>query len=311
MRRFISAAAALIVMLLFVPSFTISASAAKNYAQGWDGNYEKSELIDNAGIFSSQQIESLNELIRICSQDTSQNIMVYVAGPGEFRSDYDTDIFADDSYDEIYGEDTDGVFFYMDFTGKKPAYDCFSTSGKASMVYGDHMNTILNDAGDHFPPSSVTDYKAYSDDIAEGVISFLNDLNFYNNSYRSSLGEYYRDDNTGKYFYYKHGKLYITKSKPPTMKLSAFIIAIFIGGLVTVIVYFTTKASYKFKASTSASVYVSKEEMERFGWQDQFIRSYQTRTRIESNSGGGGGRSHSGGGGRSHSGGHRTSGRHR
>lgn len=310
MRRFFSAAAALVMMLIFIPSFSIKASAAKNYAQGWDGDPGKSGLIDNADLFEDWQEEELSDAIRAYSEELKINIMVYVAGSGEYRDDYSTEIFSDDYYDELFGEDTDGVFFYMDFTGKSPAYDVLSTSGEAALKFGGHIDRILANVHKFFPPSSVSNYSDYADTIASGVICFLGELESYNKSYRKASLDYYYDQYSHKYFYYKFGKLYITKSKPPIIKIQAFLIASIVGSLVAVIVYFTTKSTYRFKSATNARIYASSEQMERFGWQDQFIRSYQTKTRIESNSGGGGSRSHSGGG-HSHSGGHRTGGRHR
>lgn len=313
MKRFISAAAVLVMMLIFIPSFAIEASAAHNYAKGWDGDSGKSCLIDNADLFSDQQEKELNQMIRSQSEKLRINIMVYVAGSDErYRSDHDTEIFADDFYDETFGEDTDGVLLYMDFSGKSPAYDVLSTSGEAALKYGGDITPILHAVQAYFPPSSVTDYSGYSENLKEGVIHFLDRLTSYDEAYRKSLFYYYRDEYTGKYFYYKFGKFYVTKSKPPALKLLVLFIASALGGLVSVIVYFTTKSSYKFKASTNARVYVSSADgVERFGWQDQFIRSYQTRTRIDSDSGGGGGSRGGGGGGHSHSGGHRTGGSHR
>ena len=72
------------------------------------------------------------------------NICVFIAGPEHLMSDQYEVQFCKDSYSERFGEDTDGVFLYIDMTGKKPAYDYMATAGKAILFYQDNVDDILD-----------------------------------------------------------------------------------------------------------------------------------------------------------------------
>lgn len=307
MKKIISAIAALLTIINIVPVLCISA-AAKNYASGWQGDPAKSGLIDDADIFDERQEAELNEAIQEAAEKLELNILIYAAGSESRMSDSQTEIFADDAYDELYGEDTDGVFYFMDFTGKRPAYDYISTSGTAVLFYQRHIDTIFNRMDSYLPPSSVSDYKEYSYKIASGIEFFLTQLEEYSGRHKSVF-DYYYDTSSGKYFYYSRGELVVSKHMPPFKMFKLFMISLFFGSIVSVIVFFSTKSTYKFKSSTNANVYISKEEINKQDWSDNFIRTYTTKTRIESSSGGGGGGG--GGGGHSHSGGHGGGGHHR
>ena len=81
------------------------------------------------------------------------------------------------------------------------------------------------------------------------------------------------------------------------------IIALIIIGILTIIM-FIIASSYKFHAKTSAKNYAYGNNVVYRVQTDNFIRTYTTKHKIESNSGGHSGGGHSGGGGRSHGGRH-------
>ena len=68
--------------------------------------------------------------------------------------DSETSTFCDRAYDEWFGPDTDGVFFFIDMTGKRPAYDYISTAGKAILFYDGVTDDIREATYEYLPSSS-------------------------------------------------------------------------------------------------------------------------------------------------------------
>lgn len=300
--------AAVLICLSMLPMFAVSASAADSYHQGFSGDPGDSRLVDKEydggdGLFSDLQKEELNNAIVRYSEELQLNIMVWIGG--NYRSDNDTEIFADDTYDEIYGEDTDGVFYYIDLSGKSPAYDYISTSGKAVLIYESKINSMFSYLDNYLPASGQT---IYPEDIYGAVTAFLSLLkSHYDNKPSSSL-TYYHDVSSGKYFYYKGDELIITKSKPPALWLKACMISFIIGLVVSLLIYFITASRYKFKSSANPNIYMKNEATRFHEKSDILLRSHVTKHRLESSSGGGrsgGGGGHSGGGGHGGGGHHR------
>lgn len=314
-KRFISAVFSLLTFIALLPALAVTSAAAKdegysqdangsvngNYAKGWDGDYTKSLFYDTANIFSDDEKAELTEYVQEAAQELEMNIFVFAAGPSYYMSDEKTEIFADDSYDEYFGEDTDGVFFFMDFTGKKPAYDYISTSGKAVPYYQDDISDIFSSVNSYLPPSSVSEYSQFKDDISDAVITFISELKYY----RGGDTAYY-DDDSGKYFYYENNKLIITDKPPLKARLKVLIFAVPAGIIAAFIYFFSIKKAYKFKSSANPNVYISSEDTQFIRRDDRFIRTYTTKTKIESSSSSGGsGGGHSGGGGHGGGGSHR------
>ena len=300
MKRLLSLMASAVICLCMLSVFAAgSASAAENYAQGFDGNSQRSGLIDNEynngkGIFGDDReyFSSLDEKIKLASNELQMNIAVYIGGVA--RANYQTESFADDSYDQMYGPDTDGIFYYLDLSGKSPAYDYISTSGKGVLNYQESIDTIFTQLDYYLPKSG---QPIYASDIYNAIDRFVELLYDYNDTGTSGF-RYYLDRDTGKYFYYKNDELIITKTgKPPALWLIAAAIGAGIGGLTTLISYLIAKRNYKFKSKTNPSIYLSSETVRFTDRSDTFLRSYVTKHRIESSSGGGGGSRGGGGGG--------------
>ncbi len=276
-----------------------------NYHNDTPVNSSESGISDTYGFFDEDELDGLTMLVQNKAEELDMNIFVFIAGSEYRMSDYQTEIFADDTYDEMYGEDTDGVFYFMDFTGEKPAYDYISTSGKAVLMYEKHIQSIHDACQKLLPPSGLSDYSEYSNDVANAVSQFLTQLDYY---YKEKSSGYYYDKSSDKYFYYQGDNLVISYSPPLSVRMRPLIFALPVGIISAIIFYFATKSRYKFKASANPAVYVSHEETRFINKDDRFIRTYTTKEKIETNSGG----SHSGGGGgHSHSGGHGGGGSHR
>ncbi len=296
MKKFVTAAFTLLMTLIMLPVVPISASADEDN-QGWKGDASASKFIDNVDFFSDSEEAEINKKVQETAGELEMNILILAAGYEYYMSDDQTEIFSDSSYDTTYGVDTDGVFFFMDFTGKKPAYDYISPSGKAMIFYKDNIDSILNAVWSYLP-SSDSDYTQHTDDIKDGIYCFLGQLSEYYDSDSS-----YYDEYSDRYYYMEDEEVVITRSKPLAVRLKALLFAVPIGAIAGLIFFFATKYHYKFKTSANPNVYVSHEDTRFIHREDRFIRTYTTKTKIESSSGGS--RSGGGGGGGRGGGGHR------
>ncbi len=299
MRKIISLLASAFILIGMIPIFSYAEdNSDKSYEELSDilnGIYA-GFVLDNNGILDGNTVSELNSLAEETAHSVGINIAVYIAGTNDYyRSDYDIERFADSTYDSTFGDNTDGVFFYMDISGRRPAYDYISTSGKAILFYQHNIDNhvIFDRIYAYLPPS---DQQCTANDVENAVKEFLDCMEGYA-AETDDFTSYYYDSKTDKYIYYKNGELQITSKRPLAAMFPVFLASIGIGFLVGIIVYFANKSKYKFKVSTNPSVYVSSEETKFLNRQDTFIRAHTTKTKIESSSSGGGG---GGGGGGSH-----------
>ncbi len=306
MKRFFSVLAVFAVCLCILPSCALKADAAKNYHTGFSGDSGRSRIEDERGIFDDNQsdLDELNQMIRDTSEKLRMNILIFAAGTP--RNDEATVIFADDSYDEIFGEDTDGVFYYLDLSGKYGLCDHISTSGEAVLKYEKNIDSIFY-ALDAYLPKSGEEVR--EEDIHDAIVAFLGQLEKYADHHPTTF-EYYHDEASGKYFHYSGGELKITKTKPLILYVKPFFMSLAVNFVIMLIVYLIIKSHYKFKSSADPVVYVSTTASRFTQRSDMLTRTYTDKTRIQSSSGGGSGH-RSGGGGHSHSGGHGGGSHHR
>lgn len=287
----------ILVIAMFGVIF-IQSSAKTDVAKGFDGNYINSGFLDNTGLVANS--DELTTLVQQTAQKLEMNIFVYTAGKNDInRTDDNIERFADSYYDQIYGEDTDGVLYYMDVSGRSPAYDYISTSGKAVLTYQKNIENIFTRL-DNYLPASTEPVKA--EHIENAVKCFLSALEDYS-TYKPSAFEYYHDESSGKYMFMKNGEFVVSRNKPLIFNIGLLVACMVAGLLVAVIVYFATKSRYKFKKSQNPVIYARNENTVFRRSTDDFIRTYTTKQKIQTNSGGGGG-GHSGGGGGHGGGGH-------
>lgn len=289
---------ALSLILAGAVVFNLFIRRGENLGKGFDGNSKNScVLVGSEDMFLYDQdiLEELDSLAKEYSDKLDMNVCIYLSEEW-YNSDNAVQIFCDDTYDEIYGEDTDGVFYMIDLSGSSPARDCISTSGKAVLLYEKELDDIFERINTHLPSGGNT---AYPDDIDGAVREFLSQLERYGNK-KPGIFSSYHDKSSGKYFYYRGGEFIVSKKRPPVANLLMLLITAVIGTVTGIITYFSIKSKYKFKTSANPGVYVSHEESRLTEQSDTFIRSYVTKHKIETSSGGGS----SSGGGHSHSGGH-------
>lgn len=277
--------------VLYIQSFSKT-----DIAEGFDGDYTESGLFDNAQIIENPT--TLINAVQETAKELEMNILIYIAGKSDSNlSQDDTERFADSAYDEIYGENTDGIFYYMDLSERKPMYDYISTSGKAILCYQKNMDNIFSRMDSYLPSSGQT---ANAEDVEKAVYAFLDALKDYSNYKPSSL-EYYHDESTGLYVFMKDGEFVVSEHKPVIYNIILMIVFLVIGAVVAVITYFAIAHHYKFKKSQNPVIYAQNENTIFRRSTDDFIRTYTTKQKIETNSGGGG---FSGGGGCHGGGGH-------
>ena len=300
MKRVLSLIASCVICLCLLPFTMLDAHASNNDYQGWDGNWRASKLVDNeyggSGLFSNENKKALEEKIQTYAKDLEMNILIYIGG-NAFYSDDAVQSFCNDTYDMTFGNDTDGILYYIDLSGNSPARDCISTAGKALLLYEKNKNEIFDHLDNYLPSSGQA---IQEQDIYDAVNSFLSQLSYYS-EYRPSSFSYYHDKNTGRYIYYKDGELMITDKKPFLLWMYILLVCLAIGGLVGIITYFVAKSNYKFKSKTNPSVYLANNDVNFTERSDTLIRSYVTKHKIETSSGGG---SRGGGGGGFHGGSH-------
>lgn len=298
MKKFLKVIAFLAAMFVFACVVAmIPTGSTKNLAEGWDGDTDLCEVIDDAGLFSKKEKKALDSLIRDTAEELEINVLVYIGGSGDaYMTDEQTEAFAHNYYDETFGEYTDGILYYMDMSGGYGAYDFISTSGRAILMYQGDIDRIFTYLDAYLPASG---QEIVPDEIYSAVEAFCSQL-ISNSSYdRSSFHDTYH----GLYNYVENGKFKVTRNRPLSGRIAIAFGCILIAGIISLIVHACIKSHYKFKQSLNPTAYLSREKTVFSQRSDVQTRVYTTKTKIESSSGGGGGRSGGGSFGGSHGGG--------
>ena len=297
-------------ILLFLVSFLISGTAlvrGKNLRVPFDGDTSRSGIIDDRNIIEPDEEERLNKLIKERSAKLEMNIVIFVSGTKLY--DYETKNFTANTYDKLMGKEfTDGMLYYMDFSGKRPAYDYLWVSGSAAIIFPHNISEVTDKIIPYLPPSSKQNISQY--DVIPGIEHFLDVISSYVENYSTNYLRYEEDKENKIYFFDTGKEFYVSKRPGPRLSLNLFG-AFMVGYITMLIIYFVTKHRYKFKDKTDARIYVANGKTVFTERSDVFIREHTTRVKIESSSGGHSGGGHHGGGGGGHSGGGRGGGSHR
>ena len=304
MKRFMMFMAAVLSCAAVIVCGSVTAFAAKDIppAAGFDGDTSDCRVYDEKGLFTEAELKKLDELVQETADELDMYVAIYLSDTA--RSEGVTQIFADEKYEELFEPNSDGVFYYMDLSEQYSAYDYISTSGKAILIYDDHIDSMLSSIFNYLPASGEP---ITADEISVGIEKICQTLRAYNREPKNN--EYRYVEYNGTYVYYKDGQTVVSSSKPPAVRVrNALVFGLPSGLIVGLLFFFITKSNYKFKSSCSPHVYVSREETNFTQREDRFIRTYTTKTKIESSSsshGGGGGGSHGGSGSHGGGGGHR------
>ena len=246
-----------IAFLLAVSVIVVNLTTKNLHVDFSDDDISKSGIVDEYGLFSSDQplFDRLSDEVRECARKNRMNILVYL--PDSRRRNYsDDDVrnFTDETFDATFGEFTDGILYYIDISGKRPACDDMSKSGSASIVYTDSICQSMFSSLDQYLPSS---YSTEPIDPEKAISHFCSFLTSYNTD-RPRMSYYY-DGNaqTRSYTYKKNGKIFITESMPPVKKLKTVATSDLAGVLIALILYFVIKRNYKFKNKTDPRIYLA------------------------------------------------------
>jgi len=288
-----------IAFILILSTLIVMARPVKgNLRVPFESDKNFSELYDQADLFDNAQEKQLRKRIKSCSEELEMNIIVYINKT--YRDDDSVVDFTANYYDQCAGEEyTDGVLMYIDLSSN--AYDYISCSGKAGIIYGGRTEDFFDDYALHRQPSSQT---PDPEKFFVTVTNFCDLMVKYNDNYVQSDFAYEKDEENGISFFNYDGEFYVTDYAAPGSRRIRLDCIFLVGLVIYTIIYLCIKKKYKFKDKTNPSIYVVNGKTNFREKSDIFIRTYTTKVKIESSSGGGG---RSGGG---HSGGHVGGGRH-
>ena len=298
---------AVIVGLFLFDTFVANLSSKNLYEEFTEDDISKSGIIDEHGIFASNQslLRNLESEIQECARNNNMNILVFLPDSSRsYYSDSQTEYFTTKEYNEVFGENTDGLLYYLDISGKRPAYDDIATSARANLVFTDSVCDRIFNSLDPYLPSSYSTEPLDPEKIGEAISEFCSCVDRYNTSSTRQSYYYVADADPKVYVYTKSGRTYVTRSAPPIKKWPVLIFSELLGALVSLIVYLISKHNYKFKSKTNPRIYLPGGAINLSQNADIFQGTHTTKTRIESSSGGSrsGGYHHSGGGGGHHGG---------
>ena len=225
------------------------------------------------------------------------------------RSDYEIERMAKEGAMYLFGRQpyNGTVYLYIDFDGKKNAYDYIFAGNDAFLYYTngddgteDRIDRILTAMERTFPAGGVTPDPA---EIQKGLEEYCRQLIHYKQAGPVS-DIYYTDPETGEYVYALFGNIIHSTWKPYRYWFWFLLLAIAAAIITGLSIRFGVKKHYQFKSSTSASAYTSKEKMQMVESEDIFLGTRVSKVYINrssgSHGGGHGGGGHVGGGGGGH-----------
>ena len=108
-------------------------------------------LYDEANYLPEDAYNTCLEYLQDASDQTGMNIAVVLGK--QRRSEYAIENLADETYDQMFGKNTDGLLYYMDLSGAEHPYDYISTSGMGQFYYSDgDMDNRIDQIFDHVFP---------------------------------------------------------------------------------------------------------------------------------------------------------------
>ncbi|MCM1329306.1 MAG: TPM domain-containing protein [Ruminococcus sp.] len=247
----------------------------------------KSVIDDMAGLYSSSELAELEEKQQAVSDKTGWNIAVVTTNVGFGEDGAEAMRYAEDYYDMAFGSTSSSVVYLIDLDYRHFAMD------------GDLLNYFNTSRLDRLIDKCEEEYFDY-DDVGN-LETFYYYLEYYYDQ-----GTVQRDPNIGV-----KGEGFVPDdnrdSEDEAVALVMFLSGIIAGIAAAAIGIGIVLSRYKFHHAPTANCYLNSNTINMYRRQDRFVREYTTRTRIDSDSGGGGGHS---GGGHSHGGSHHGGGGH-
>lgn len=262
---------------------------------------------DEAGLFNDAMKKQIISTFASTSDTIGFNLALYIGGIS--RSDYEIERMAKEGAMYLFGRQpyNGTVYLYIDFDGKKNAYDYIFAGNDAFLYYTngddgteDRIDRILTAMERTFPAGGVTPDPA---EIQKGLEEYCRQLIHYKQAGPVS-DIYYTDPETGEYVYALFGNIIHSTWKPYRYWFWFLLLAIAAAIITGLSIRFGVKKHYQFKSSTSASAYTSKEKMQMVESEDIFLGTRVSKVYINrssgSHGGGHGGGGHVGGGGGGH-----------
>ena len=202
---------------------------------------------------------------------------------GSDKTDAAVEWYGDKYYNERFGEDADGAMLVIAMDAR---YVCVSRGGNGFAF--DAVRLVSDELWDFM---SAGDYDS-------AVAAFLQNEReeyLYYKSHPDEVKKAYDAGYEEAHYDYSRG------GSPEKDKFNQLVTGIAVGlaagAIISLIIILVTVHRYKIRTASSAAVYLDRNSFRLTRNKDTFIRQYQTRVKIETNSGGHSGGGHSGGGG--------------
>jgi len=266
------------------------------------------QIFDEGSRLSEDAFSTAYDRLQEAADNTNMNVAVILGN--EARSEITIESMTDSTYDQLYGNKTDGICLYIDLSGVAHPYDYISTSGMGQFYYtnssdSDRIGQI------HYAIDKYL-YPVGREDVEGALLCFADQLENY---YEIGIPNHYwvYDDVSHEYYHVEDGKIIPTATKPYVNTgnlIMGGIIGLIIGLTAAGITRGAVKAKYRFIYELSPTNYLNKKTVRYTEQSDRFIRERTTKTHVSQSSGSRSGGSHHSSGGHSH-GGHGGGGHHR
>ncbi len=272
---------------------------------GMSASAAEAVLWEERTYLTEEEYDDCLAALQEAADETDMNVAVFLGG--KQRSDYATEELAKSTYLELFGENSDGLIYYVDLDGIEP-YDYIATRGLGQFYYTnsseyDRIAAMFKELNNYLYPVGGEDVEGLLYEFADLVVDY----------YEAGIPDekyYVYDDQWNCYLYLLDGEITRSASKPYIdweFVIFMGICGALIGLVAALITYFCVKSRYRFKFSLSPTAYVNRKNVVYHKQYDNHLRTYTRKVKIESSSGGGGG----GGGGGHSSGGFGGGGNHR
>lgn len=275
-KKLLSSAAA--SLIIFFNSFGFCAEAESDNYYFFDDTYSISE----------SECSIITRELKTAADETGMNVGLYLSASN--RSQSGTEDFTKSLNENVFGEDSDSVMYYIDLSGASSVNDFIASSGTAQLYITDSGNTDYDDEPiygnriDNIFYSNDENLVKGNENIVEAAKLYCSKLISYKNKGMVE-GSFYYSNKTGKYYAAKNGEV-VEKSM---MQInisrigSSLFIGLFVGLIIWVIIFLVVKQRYKFRSTPSAAVYTGQNDIIFHKRSDVFIRKYTTRVNVSDN----------------------------
>ena len=237
-------------------------------------------LCDEGDFLSDAEFQEAMDELQEAADESGMNVALWIGSTaiGD-NSDADTIAFCDETYEELYGMNTDGVFLYLDMSGETSLFDYLSTSGKGQFYYTDNedynrVGIMIQDVEEYLPRGE--------EDLPSAIHIFCSDLKYYADQGVPTDKYYTYNKDTGKYLIMQDGQVQEVSKLPEeyTAILSwgtIVILAVLIGVIAFGISVLSIRNRYKFKAAGSLQNYLVANDVQYLQRSDQYLRTFPPR----------------------------------